>query len=70
MQAYIIAAIDDEMEEPVAYFDGSVLQDDLQNSFIYTSKGDARRVIGAGLQSRSDDKDLRVIKVDRVIKLA
>jgi hypothetical protein len=59
----------DDTGNPTEFWNGSVLQEELQSATFYTDKTNARLVLGA-LQSQYPEKEIALQPADQVLQLA
>ena len=67
-QGFLVVELDESSNAPIAFWNGTVLQEDMQTSILYLNRADARLVLGA-LQSQYPEKEMTLQPAAQTIQL-
>jgi hypothetical protein len=67
-QGYLVAELDENTNSPISFWDGTVLQEDMQTGLLYLNRADARLVLGA-LQAQYPEKEMVLQPAIQTIQL-
>lgn len=68
MNGYVIAALNEDTEQPEKYWNGLVFEDAITSGTFYQDKSAARNAASAA-QSRSTDLEVRVLAAQLTVSL-
>jgi len=67
-EGFIVVEQDEETETPIGFWNGSVLEEEIQNSALLTTKQDAR-IISGQLQSQYPERQIAILPARSAIEL-